>query len=340
MYRALIDRDGDFEGLFWACVRTTGIFCRPTCRARKPKRVNVVFVGSVSEALHSGFRPCKICRPLEAHVDHPPWAAGLLQKLERDPGRRLTDADLRRDGIEPARARRYFKRTFGVTLHAFARAWRLGEAMKQLSEGVPIADAALGSGFDSESGFREAFARLFGTPPGRAKAGDHLTARWLSTPLGPMLGVASEEGLTMLEFVDRRGLEREIVTMRRKTKRVIVPGRSSFLDRIARELAEYFSGHLERFETPLDLRGGSDFQREVWARLLDVPYGQTTSYGALAAELGRPAAARAMGRANGSNQIAIVIPCHRVIAANGALTGYGGGLHRKRWLLDHERSKG
>jgi AraC family transcriptional regulator of adaptative response/methylated-DNA-[protein]-cysteine methyltransferase len=330
MYGALVRRDPSYEGVFLACVRTTGIFCRPTCRARKPNAENVEYVATAPAALHAGYRPCKICSPLGGEEVHPAWVRPLLE-----PAGRITDNGLRRRGVEPARARRYFKRHFGVTFHAYQRAWRLGTAMTRLRRGDSISGATYDAGFESESGFREAFAKLFGAPPGRAR--ECLHARWIRTPLGPMIAVASKNGVALLEFVDRRALQRELEFLRRHFDAAVVPGPSDHLDLLEAELAGYFERSSEEFTVALDAPG-TRFQRLVWDRLRRIPYGETESYASMARSIGRPGASRAVGRANGGNRIAIVIPCHRVVRADGSLCGYGGGLWRKKRLLEHERA--
>lgn len=335
LYRALIRRDPSYEGVAYVCVRTTGIFCRTTCRARKPLAANVEFVATIQDALHRGFRPCRVCSPLERPSD-PAWVAALIERVRTHPDRRITDSDVRAIGIDPAQARRYFKSHYGMSFHAYQRAWRLGRAMKGLREGSDTLSTALDAGFDSESGFREAFARVFGDAPGRSRARPLLTARWLETPLGPMLAIASETGLVLLEFVDRRALETELRDLRKQFATAIVPGDSVLLDRTASQLDEYFAGTRKDFDVPLDPRG-SAFELKVWRELRTIPHGRTRSYAEIAAAVGGTSP-RAIGRANGRNRIAIVIPCHRVIRADGALCGYGGGIWRKEWLLSHERS--
>jgi AraC family transcriptional regulator of adaptative response/methylated-DNA-[protein]-cysteine methyltransferase len=195
--------------------------------------------------------------------------------------------------------------------------------------------AQLEAGYESGSGFRAAFAKLMGAPPASGAA-CALFAAWLDTPLGPMVAIADDAALHLLEYVDRRGLERQIDRLRRRAKAGIVPGCTTPIAQIETELAAYFAGGSMRFETPL-ARFGSAFQNAVWDALLAIPPGQTQSYAELARRIGRPEAVRAAARANGANQLAIIVPCHRIIAADGKLCGYGGGLPRKRWLLDHER---
>ena len=335
MYLALIRRDPAYNGLFLIAVKTTGIFCRSTCPAKKPRFENVTFYDTVEQARAAGFRACKRCKP-EAISTDPPWFRSLIEQINANPNSRITDHDLRTLGIAPARARRYFLEKFQMTFHAFHRAKRLGLAMNELRGGGDLLDIGFNHGFDSESGFRDAFARLFGTSPGRARTADCLMAQRLDTPLGPMLGVANEQGVCLLEFVDRRSMEAQVATLRRHFPQPIVPGSNKHLDHIAEELSGYFVGTLTEFTVPL-IFPGSPFQSAVWNALRMIPYGETTSYGAIAAQIGRPGASQAVGRANGDNRLAIVVPCHRVVRSDGQLCGYAGGLRRKQWLLDLER---
>jgi AraC family transcriptional regulator, regulatory protein of adaptative response / methylated-DNA-[protein]-cysteine methyltransferase len=336
MYRALVERDASFEGLFYACVRTTGIFCRPTCHARKPKPENVEFAATIQDALHRGYRPCQLCAPMSVGTGAPNWLVPLLDEIGKQPDLRLRDEDLRDRGLDPAQVRRTFKRTFGMTFQAYQRACRLGTAMKALHGGAATIEAGLDAGFESDSGFRDAFARVFGDAPGRSREKVLQMASWLETPLGPMIAIASDAGLELLEFVDRRALESELAEIS-KTLGAVVPGEHPVLDQTRRELAEYFAGRRRDFTIPLKPRG-SEFQLAAWRALREIPYGETRSYADMAKRVGSPGAVRAIGRVNGQNRIAIVIPCHRVIRSDGSLCGYGGGVWRKQWLLDHERS--
>jgi AraC family transcriptional regulator of adaptative response/methylated-DNA-[protein]-cysteine methyltransferase len=337
MYRAVVDHDSTFEGIFFVGVATTGIFCRPTCRVRTPKRENVEFFASPGDALHAGYRPCRRCQPLDRGRSAPPLVALLLAAVEGEPTGRLRDVDLTRRGIDPSTARRAFKRYCGMTFHAYHRARRMGVALAGVRQGKSMLDLQLDHGFESGSGFRGAFNRLVGAAPSRAHHADCLYAQWFETPLGAMLALADDNGLALLEFVDRRGLEREIEVIQHKLKRRILPGEHRFLAQIDDELSAYFAGRALTFATPVAL-SGSPFQRSVWNALLAIPPGATRSYAEIAADIGRDAAVRAVGRANGDNRLCIIVPCHRVIGADGTLTGYGGGLWRKQWLLEHERA--
>lgn len=337
MERAYRTRDAAYDGIFLLGVRTTGIFCLPSCPARKPLPRNVAYFAGAREALHAGYRPCKRCRPLAAD-DKPAWVRKLLEEIERSPDRRITDKDLRGRGLHPARARRYFLRRYGMTFHSFARARRLGDAFGRIRGGAKLDDVALGHGYESHSGFRDAFVRTFGDAPGRSRRAGCIQIAWLDSPLGPLVAGATAEGICLLEFSDRRMLETQFSTLRRLFKCAIVPGENRYLVQLRKELAAYFAGTLQRFTLPL-LHPGSRFQQRVWSELLKIPYGETRSYEDLARASGSPRAQRAAGRANGLNRIAILIPCHRVVNKNGRLGGYGGGLRRKEFLLELERGE-
>lgn len=336
MYRALARRDAAYEGVFFTGVKTTGIFCRPTCRAKKPKPENVEFFPTINEALHGGYRPCRLCRPMDGPKPVPALVERLRRAVEASPEGRVTDKDLAAMGVEPSTARRRFLAYHGMTFHAYQRARRMGLALRDVQAGKPVIDVQLARGYESTSGFREAFTRIFGAPPRGAQAGHCLLAQRIETPLGTMLALADEPGLRLLEFADRRGLERELAGLRRRLKCAVVPGTNAILEQTRAQLARYFAGEDLTFDVPL-APVGSEFQQRVWAELRRIPPGRTRSYAEMAAKLGIPKGPRAVGRANGSNMLALVIPCHRVINADGSLCGYAGGLWRKQRLLEHER---
>jgi AraC family transcriptional regulator of adaptative response/methylated-DNA-[protein]-cysteine methyltransferase len=336
MYQALTRRDSTYEGVFYVGVKTTGIFCRPTCRAKKPRPENVEFFASPTAALHDGYRPCRMCRPMDRVAPPPAVVATLLRAVEEHPERRLADKDLADLGVDPSTARRRFRSYYGMTFQAYQRARRMGLALHQVRAGRPVIDAQLDGGYESPSGFRDAFQRVFGRSPQGAGTAGCLLARRFDTPLGKMLALADDQGLRLLEFVDRRGLENEILRLRRRLKCAVVPGTSVTLETTETQLRRYFAGEQLEFDLPL-APVGSPFQQQVWAALRRIPPGATKSYAQVAAEVGRRGAQRAVGHANGSNMLSIVIPCHRVIASDGTLAGYGGGVWRKRRLLDLER---
>jgi AraC family transcriptional regulator of adaptative response/methylated-DNA-[protein]-cysteine methyltransferase len=214
----------------------------------------------------------------------------------------------------------------------------MGKALRQIRLGADLDDVALGNGYDSHSGFREAFGKTFGQPPGKSQDRDCILTGMAETPLGPMVIAATSAGVCLVEFTNRRSLEAEFTALRRLFRCAIVPGDNEHLEQLRDELARYFAGELTAFQVPL-LCPGSAFQQAVWDQVRRIPYGQTRSYECLAQKLGRPRAARAVGTANGLNRIAILIPCHRVVNKNGRLGGYGGGLWRKQALLDLEHRK-
>ncbi|NNM59985.1 MAG: bifunctional transcriptional activator/DNA repair protein Ada [Legionellales bacterium] len=335
-YQALLDKKSEYEGIFYVGVKTTGVFCRPTCPARKPKFENCEFFETAEQALLASFRPCQRCRPL-SHPNHVSiLIQTLVQAVEVNPEKRWKENDFSQLGVDISTARRQFKKRFGMTFVQYARARRMGLAMKRIRSGSPIIDTQLASGYESDSGFRDAFSRIMGSAPSKTEATRILKAEWLDTRLGPMLVIADDEGLYLLEFVDRRGLEREVERLRLKTKSAILPGRTIPIDSIDLELQCYFKGELDKFDTPLNLIG-STFQQNVWQALQKIPCGETRSYLDIARAIGHPAAVRAVARANGANQLALIIPCHRVINHNGELGGYGGGISRKQWLIQHEK---
>lgn len=212
----------------------------------------------------------------------------------------------------------------------------MNTALQAIRHGETVADLAIGHGFESESGFRAAFERSFGRTPGDTGI-DPIRVAWLDSPLGPLLAAARDEGVVLLEFTERRMLEAQFDALRKHFKAPLVPGDHRHLAQLRIELAEYFRGTRQHFTLPLAYPG-SEFQRQVWSALLDIPYGETRAYDDLAKAVGRPGACRAVGTTNGKNRIAILIPCHRVVNKNGQLGGYGGGVWRKQRLLELERA--
>ncbi len=268
MQGAFLKGDASYDGIFFTGVKTTRIFCRPSCAARKPLPENLEFFATPRDALVAGYRPCQRCHPLDADGRPPEWVEQLLASVEAAPAGRLTAADIQSLGIDPARARRYFLKNFGMTFNAYCRSQRLGQALEKIRQGADLDDVALDHGYESNS--------------------------------------------------------------------ALVPGCHPDLERLKDELARYFKAELKQFTVPL-VFPGTPFQQRVWEALLRIPYGETRSYEDIAREVGSPGAVRAVGRANGMNRVAIVIPCHRVVNKSVALGGYGGGLWRKQFLLNLER---
>ncbi|MBM3319581.1 MAG: bifunctional transcriptional activator/DNA repair protein Ada [Candidatus Eisenbacteria bacterium] len=336
MERACRERDASYDGIFFLAVRTTGVFCRPSCPARRPLPRNVEYFPSAREALKAGYRACMRCRPADADV-RPEWVRALLEEIDRAPSGRITEEDLHERGIDPSTARRYFMKHYGMTFQAFARSRRMGEAQRVLRGGGALDDAVFECGYESHSGFRDAFARVFGKPPGRSRASECVSLGWFPSPLGPLVAGSIPSGICLLEFADRFLAEPRLASARRAFHIPLVPRSTDLLKRLSEEVSGYFAREVRRFTVPL-VCSGTPFQRRVWDELLKIPYGETRSYDDLARAIGSPAGRRAVGSANGRNPIAIVIPCHRVVNKDGRLGGYGGGLRRKQYLLDLERA--
>lgn len=336
MYQALLNKDSQFEGQFFAAIKTTGIFCRPTCTARKPKKENVEYFTSQREALTNGYRPCKVCKPLEKVGDIPVDIQGVLHEIESNPFEKITDYVLRQRGLNPSQVRRWFMKNHEMTFHTYQRLLRINIAFSNIKNGDKVIEAAFDNGFNSLSGFQYSFKKATGLSPKESKHSSQLILTRIPTPLGPMFAVASEEGICLLEFTDRRMLETEFHKLQHHFKCSILPGNHRHFEILKQQLNEYFEGNRKVFTVPL-ASPGSDFQKVAWEALHHIPYGQTVSYADQAKAIDKGSAIRAIASANGNNQIAIIIPCHRVIGSDGELKGYGGGLWRKKWLIDHEK---
>jgi len=336
MYKALVEKDVTFEGTFFAAVKTTGIFCRPTCTARKPKAENVEFFNTTKEAILKGYRPCKVCSPLEKIGETPGYIKDLLNELHADPSMKFKDWNLNERGIEPSKLRRWFLKNHGITFHAYQRMFRINSAFKKIQNGESVTSVAFDTGYESLSGFTDSFKSIVGVSPSKSKENHLINISRIETPLGTMYACAVEQGVCMLEFTDRKMLETELKTIAKSLNATIIQGTNKHFDLLRQQLEEYFDGRRKVFTVPL-CPVGTDFQQSVWLSLQTIPYGTTCSYKQQAASMNKQTAIRAVANANGMNKISILIPCHRVIGENGNLTGYGGGIWRKKWLLDMEK---
>ncbi len=337
-YQAIIRKDPEYEGIFITAVKTTGIFCRPVCSARKPRPENIEFFETPEEALNHGYRPCKVCKPLEYANETPDYIRKLIDELNEHPFLKLKDYDLTERGIDPSQIRRWFKKHHGITFQSYQRMLRINTAYQKINSGSTVTEAAFDTGYESLSGFNEGFQNIFGQSPGKTKDKNIIHIVRFTTPLGPMFSCATNEGICLLEFTNRKMLENEFKDLAIRLNAVILPGKDPLLDQVQKEIREYFDGTRRDFTVPVHTPG-TDFQQSVWKKLREIPYGQTRSYKKQAQLLSKPEAVRAVASANGMNRIAIIIPCHRVIGEDGSLTGYAGGLARKKWLLDHERKQ-
>ncbi len=334
-YQALLDRDSGYVGIFYVGVTTTSVFCIATCRARKPKRKNVEFYTTFKEALDAGFRPCKVCKPTENSHQAPPQVEKAINLVRENPKLKISDYQLQENDISPTLLRRWFKQHYGMTFQAYQRMYRINSALEELKSGKKSLETAYGLGYESLSGFGYMFKKIVGASPINSTTGSVILINRLTTPLGPMFVCATDKGICLLEFVDRRMLETEFKDLQRLLGAKIIAGENKHIKQAKMEIIEYFSGERMTFSVKLDTPGTA-FQQQVWQALSTIKYGTTATYQQQAQAIENPNAVRAVASANGYNRISIIVPCHRVIGKNGKLTGYGGGLERKRWLLEHE----
>ncbi len=335
MYQALLKKDPAFEGIFIVGVKTTGIFCRPTCSARKPKKSNTEFFPDTKSAQSQGYRACKICRPLEKIGALPTWLLPLFHLLEERPEIKIRDQELKDNGLDPTRVRRWFQRNYDMTFQAYQRQLLVNRAHAGLKLGADVTQIAYDQGYESLSGFGHTVKKTLGVAPNQIeKVGVILTSRIL-TPLGPMIAACSSKGICLLEFADRPDLKKQINGLDTRLQARVLVGENDILSQTKIQLEQYFENKRTSFDIPLD-PVGTDFQRRVWQSLMDIPHGTTRSYLTQARTVQNERSVRAVATANGANKIAIIIPCHRVIGSDGSPTGYAGGIWRKKWLLDHE----
>lgn len=317
-------------------VKTTSVFCIATCRARKPKLENVEFYTTFKEALDNGYRPCKICRPTENANKAPVQVESAMDLVKNNPKEKISDLRLRQNNIKPELVRRWFKKNYGMTFHSYQRMYRINTAFQELKNGKNTTETAFDTGYESLSGFGYTYKKFLGTSPQNSLNKNLIHISRLTTPIGPMFICATDSGVCLLEFVDRKMLETEFKDLQLLLKAKIIVGENEHITQGKKEISEYFKGARKTFDLKLDTPG-TEFQNTVWVGLFTIPFGTTATYKEQAEKICNPKAVRAVASANGCNRISIIIPCHRVIGTNGKLTGYGGGLARKRWLLEHEQ---
>ena len=336
-YNILGTKNTEYDGTFFTAVKTTGIFCHPSCRARTPKSENVIFYDTIQEALQNGFRPCKVCKPLEKIGTTPLPIQNIIAELQQNPHKKISDDDLKEKGIEPHTIRRWFKKNYNITFHAFQRMLRINYAFSNIKKGKTITNAAFESGYESLSGFNECYRTIFGTSASQSKNKNIINVLRFSSPIGSIIACASEKGICLLGFVGQKRLEKQFAAIQKEFDAIILPGKNPHLTQVKKEMDEYFDGKRKNFSVALDWVG-TDFRKKVWQELLNIPYGKTRSYKQQAIAINNLKAIRAVASANGANKIGIIIPCHRVIGSDGSLTGFASGLHKKSWLLNFEKT--
>lgn len=336
-YRALLDRNQSYVGIFYVGVKTTSIFCIATCRARKPKYENVEFFSTFKSALDEGYRPCKICKPTENSNQAPEEVIKAIELMNKEPKTKITDYELRLNNLSPEIIRRWFKKHYGITFHAYQRMFRINNAFQEIKSGKNIINTAFDTGYNSLSGFGYTYKKIMKKSPSTNLQHDVILIDRLTTPLGPMFICATKQGICLLEFVDRRMLETEFKQLQTQLNMKIIFGENEHIKQAKIEISEYFQGIRTHFTVALHTPG-TTFQQTVWECLKQIPYGELTTYKQQAQKMNNLLAIRAVANANGNNRVAIIIPCHRVIGSTGELIGYGGGLERKKWLIEHEKS--
>jgi len=272
---------------------------------------------------------------MELEGETPEYIKNIISELQKTPYLKIQDFDLKQRGIEPSQIRRWFKRHHNMTFHSFQRMLRINNAYNQIKGGNSVTDTAFGLGYESLSGFNDGWQNIFGKAPKDSKVKNVINIIRFPTKLGPMFACATDKGLCLLEFSNRRMLETEFQDLCKRLQAVILPGSNKYLDLVQVQVSEYLDGKQQEFSIPL-FTPGTEFQQSVWKILQQIPYGETWSYKEQATRLNNPKAVRAVATANGNNRIAFIIPCHRVVGSNGELTGYGGGIGRKKWLLTLE----
>jgi AraC family transcriptional regulator of adaptative response/methylated-DNA-[protein]-cysteine methyltransferase len=329
-WQAVVARDRAFDGRFVTGVLTTGIYCRPSCAARRPSQANVRFFNGPDAAREAGLRACLRCRPDDVARDEA--AIGLALKL-LEGGNPMSLPNLaERTGYSPAHFQKLFTRAVGLSPAAYGRATRAERARDTLTKGSSVTEAIYEAGYGAPSRFYESGGRRMGmTPSAWRNGGRGVTIQWASveTSLGPMLVAATEKGICRLSFSE--GPE---ALAARFPQAEVKPGDDAFAALCDEVIAAVEQPGRAR-NLPLDVQGTA-FQEAVWRQLHAIPPGETRSYGEIAAALGKPGASRAVGQANGANPVAVLTPCHRVVAADGSLGGYAWGEAIKRELLRRE----
>lgn len=333
-WAAFDTRDRSADGRFVVAVKTTRIYCKPSCPARRPQRGNVEMLADGTAARAAGYRACRRCRPDEVGRDAQAIAAAAALIEAADQPIAL-DALAARVGYAPHHFQRLFTRALGVSPAVYARGLRAKRAAEALQREASVTDAIYQAGYSGPSRFyEEAGPRLGMTPYAWRQGGAGVAIRWavVDTSLGALLVAATDKGLCRVAFENGPA-----ELQRRFPQAEIVPG-GAVLEQLAAQVIEMVERPNLDFDLPLDTRGTA-FQEAVWRALRAIPPGETRTYAELAAAAGNPKAVRAAGTACGANQLAVVIPCHRALRTGGGLGGYAYGLERKRVLIARERGE-
>jgi AraC family transcriptional regulator, regulatory protein of adaptative response / methylated-DNA-[protein]-cysteine methyltransferase len=337
-----VNRDPGADGRFYYSVRTTGVYCRPACPSRLARRENVRFHATSRDAEKAGFRPCRRCRPTEESLAERRASAvaracRLIEEADEAPS---LDDLATSVGLSRHHFHRIFKAHTGVTPKGYASAHRARRVREELARSGTVTEAIYGAGYRSNGRFYESSAEVLGMTPKAFRAGgDGASIRFAIGEcwLGRILVAASDKGVCAIMFGDDPGeLSREL---RGRFPNASLIGGDAEFERLVAEVVRFVGDPSAGLDLPLDIRG-SAFQRRVWEALREIPPGTTASYSEIAERIGRPKSVRAVGRACGANDLAVAIPCHRVVRSDGSLSGYRWGLERKGELLRRERESG
>jgi AraC family transcriptional regulator of adaptative response/methylated-DNA-[protein]-cysteine methyltransferase len=338
-WQSVVARDRAADGSFFFSVKSTGIYCRPSCPARRPKPQNVSFFASAASAEAAGFRACKRCRPErpETWQQNTQIVAEICRLIETADDIPDLDALAKKSGFSPFHFHRVFKAATGVTPRQYALAHRAKRVREQLTNGARVTDAIIDAGYGSSSRFYENSDKVLGMKPTDYRAGGINTEiRYAigKSSLGNILVAGTERGVCAI-FLDDDADSMIVELKRRFPKADIQPGGADFAETVAKVVA-FSEAPKNGLDLPLDLQGTA-FQQRVWNALREIPVGETRTYGEIARKIGSPDAVRAVGTACGANNVSLIVPCHRVVGSTGALTGYRWGVARKKTLLEREK---
>jgi AraC family transcriptional regulator of adaptative response/methylated-DNA-[protein]-cysteine methyltransferase len=340
-WQAVVARDASFDGQFYYSVETTGVYCRPSCAARLAKRTNVRFHDTREDAVQAGFRPCKRCKPDQPsldqlHAEKIAQACRLIEGADEEP---KLDALAEAVGLSAYHFHRIFKQALGVTPKAYATAHRTKRVRARLGENGTVTDAIYDAGFNSNGRFYANSSEMLGMTPSDFRAGgagQEVRFAVAECSLGPILVAASDKGICAILFGnDSETLLRDLIAQFPRARLI---GGDKVFEELTAKVVGFVEDPAKGLDLPLDVRGTA-FQHRVWDALRRIPPGSTASYAEIAEKISAPKAVRAVARACATNRIAVAIPCHRVVRSDGALSGYRGGVERKRALLDKEAKK-
>ena len=336
-WNAVASRDCRADGIFFYAVKTTGVYCRPVCSSRAPKRSNVEFFSTCDQAERHGFRACKKCKPDTPSTSQIPDAVVRACNLFDDTEEPLSLGEVASAvGLSPSYFHRLFKETLGVTPKAYAAAQRAERFRKGLRGTQTVTEAMYGAGYGGSSRCYEKVGQNLGMTPTQYKTGgvgQAIQFALVECSLGWLVVAATERGVCMIEFGDEpESLKSELKT--RFAKAELRDDDPTFSELVGR-VVDYVEAPKHGLNLPLDIQG-TVFQRKVWEALRDVPAGTTATYAEIAQRIGKPTAVRAVAGACSANKLAVAIPCHRIVRSDGSLSGYRWGVHRKRKLLKRE----